>query len=190
VSPVNSGVSTQPPDQFLSRVPVEGGALAAGLQQPLLIGLAVHGDQIVGEIDQRADRNGAATGVRTGTPLGRHHSGDDQRVVIEIAAELGQPLGDLALRVDHDPAFDERSVGARPDPLRVGPPTEQQSQTGDHHGLPGACLAGDHVESRGQVEDRLLDDPEALDSDLLDHRPIHPVARLPSRPCRLSYATP
>ena len=61
-------VGAQRLDQLVARVTVEGGALAAGLEQPLLVHLTVHGDEILGQVGERpdGDRTAAEPGARCG----------------------------------------------------------------------------------------------------------------------------
>ena len=59
-------VGAQRLDQLLARVAVEGRALAAGLEQPLLVHLAVHGHQVLGQVGERADGDACARPARRG----------------------------------------------------------------------------------------------------------------------------
>ncbi len=63
-------------------------ALPAGLEQLLLTGLTVHGDQVVGQVGEQRHRDRPAAGVGTGTPLGRNRAAQDQRaaLVVEVTA--------------------------------------------------------------------------------------------------------
>ena len=44
---------------------VEGVPLRGGPQQPVLVGLTVHGDELVGDLGQQRGRHGGAAGERT-----------------------------------------------------------------------------------------------------------------------------
>src|SRR5699024_11926586 len=62
---------------------VQGRALPVGTQQTLLIGLAVHRDQILGKIGQQAHWGRAATHGRTRAPFGRYGTGHEKDIVLE-----------------------------------------------------------------------------------------------------------
>ena len=74
----------------------------------------------------------------------------------------------MALRDPTTPSTtaDRRPARTSPESARI---TEQQTQPRDDHRLAGAGLAGDDVEARAQLEDGVVDDPDALDPDLLEH---------------------
>lgn len=141
-------VGAQRLDQLLARVTVEGGTLAAGLQQPLLVHLAVHGHQVLGQIGERADGDGAPAQPGTAASLDGDGPRDDQLAVLDLAAHVLHLLCDPSHRVDDQCALDGGPLRAGTDPGGVGPPSEQQPQTGHHHGLARARLARDHGESR------------------------------------------
>src|SRR5205823_4809157 len=61
-------------------------------------------------------------------------------------------------------------LGARPHPGRVGPAAEEQQQAGDDHRLAGSGLAGHDRQARTQRQDRLLDDAEPADPQLVEHQ--------------------
>ncbi|WP_240483667.1 AAA family ATPase, partial [Streptomyces pathocidini] len=62
----------------LARVPVEGLPLPRGPEQPLLVGLAVDGDEVVGEFAEQPDGHGPPTEMGAGPPLGRDRTADQQ----------------------------------------------------------------------------------------------------------------
>ena len=134
--------------QHRARELVERFALASGLEQLLLVGLAVHRHQVVGQVGEQRDRDRAAARERAGAPLPRHRPGQHQRaVLVEVAAGLLDLLRDLAAGVGAKPSFDRGALGARPDPGRVGAAAEQQAEPRDHHRLARAGLAGQRGEA-------------------------------------------
>ena len=130
-------------------VAVEGAALLGRPGQPQLVGLAVHGEQALGELGDHADRDAAAAEEGPGPALGAHRAGEDQAaVVVGVGAGVGGALprpGESGGQ--HEPALDPGPAGGA-DPAGVGPAAEEQGQAGDHHGLAGAGLAGDDGEAR------------------------------------------
>ena len=145
--------------------------LPAGPQQLLLISLAVHSDQVVGQIGEQGHRDRAAPGMRAGAALGRYRAAEHQgrAVVVKLTAGLVDLLGHLAVRIDLQPPLDDGPLRTRPDPGRIGPPAEEQAQAGHDHGLAGPGLSSHHSESRGQLEGRVVDNPESRDPDFLKH---------------------
>ena len=57
VPAVGGDVAAQRLGHLVAREPVERGALPPGLEQALLVGLAVHGDEVVGDVDEHRDRD-------------------------------------------------------------------------------------------------------------------------------------
>ena len=133
--------------QHRARELVERFPLPSGLEQLLLVGLAVHGDEVVGQVGEQRDRHRAAAGERARTPLPRHRPGQHQRaVLVEVAAGLLDLLRDLAAGVGAEPSLDRGALRPRPDPGRVGAAAEEQAEAGDHHRLARAGLAGERGE--------------------------------------------
>ena len=94
-------------------VAVEQVALAGRGLEPDLVGLAVHGDQLGGELGQQADRNRTAAQVGPGATLAGDRAGDDEQVVVQLGAGLASPPGDRAERVDPDQSLDQRAMRSR-----------------------------------------------------------------------------
>ena len=122
--------------------------LAARPEQLLLVGLAVHGDQVIGQVGEQRDRHRVAARVSPGASLRGHRAAQQQGgpVIVEFATGLDDLLRDLAGRVDPEAAFHRGPVRPRPDPGRVRPAAEHQAEAGDDHGLAGPGLAGDDRE--------------------------------------------
>ena len=85
--------------------PVDRVALPGRRAQAQLIGLPVHRDEFIGQVGQRADRHRSTADLCTRPPVGTHDPAEQQRVVVEISAELVEQLGDAARR--------PRAVGRR-----------------------------------------------------------------------------
>src|SRR5262249_59054403 len=102
-------------------------ALPAWLEQLLLIGLPVHGHQVISQADQQRYRDGPAARVGARPSLGRHRATQDQRgaPVVEVAACLVYLTGYRAVGRDAQPALHARAVGTWPHPGRVRPGAEQ-----------------------------------------------------------------
>ncbi len=62
---------------------VQGLALGRRLQQPVLVGLAVHGHQGVGERGEGGDRHGGAAGEGPRTALGRDLASQHEAAVLD-----------------------------------------------------------------------------------------------------------
>ena len=84
---------------------------AAGLQQPVLVGLAVHGDQRLGDAGQRGDRHRGAADEGPGAALGGDVAGQHDPVVLDLAPGLLDRAG--------EPGAGRRR-GRRPRPARSG----------------------------------------------------------------------
>ncbi len=159
-------------ERYGDRVPgvaVQGLALPGRTQEALLVGLAVHGDQVVGQLRQQADRYGAAAHVGARTALGGERTADQQRAVVQLRARLLGPYGSGGPGADADPALHDRRLGADPHQGGVGAPAEQQAEAGDDHGLARARLAGHRREARGKLDNGVVNDTQGPDPHLLQH---------------------
>jgi hypothetical protein len=75
-----------------SGVAVQGPSLLGRPGQPELVGLAVHGEQTLGELGDHAHRDAAAPEVGPGPAFGAHRPGQDQAaVVVGVGAGLFRP---------------------------------------------------------------------------------------------------
>ena len=126
--------------------------LSLGLEQPVLVGLAVHRDQGLGHLGQRGRGHGGPAHEGAGPPLAGDVAGDDHSVVLHLAAEPLDGVGERgeAARVDH--ALNAGGPRATADRAAVSAAAEQQPQRGHDHGLARTCLTGDHGESRSELE--------------------------------------
>ena len=71
---------------------VEGGPLLRRPQQAQLIGLPMHGDQVLAERPEQPDRHAPATQMRPRAALYRHRAAGQQRaVVVALRAGLEGP---------------------------------------------------------------------------------------------------
>ena len=142
--------------------------------QPQLLRLAVHGDELVAEVLQHPDGNGAARDRHAAAALGSHGAADEQLGPavadrLELAARLADAVGD-GPAVGHEPAgLGDRVAGPAPQHAGVRPSTEQQPEGGDDHRLARAGLAGEGGEAGAERQGRLLDHADPPDRDLLDH---------------------
>ena len=148
---------------------VQGLPLGLRLEQPVLVGLAVHGDERLGHRGQRGDRHRGAAHERARAPLGRDGAGQQHPLVLDLAARVLHGLGHRRRGV-HD-ALDARVAGAGADRAGVGAAAQEQPEGGHEHRLAGAGLAGDHGEPGPELERRGLDHAQPGDPDLLDHAP-------------------
>ncbi len=117
-------------------VAVERVALVSRLQQPGLVGLAVHRHAGVGELGEHAGRHAAPAEVRAGPALGRHGADDDEHVVVELGPGLLGAGCHRALRVDPQPALDGGSLRRRGGPRRGRP---GRRRAGPGRSRPSSC---------------------------------------------------
>ncbi len=170
VAAVGALVVGQDLGQHRAGVLVERLALTPGLEQLLLVGLPVHGNQVIGEVGEQGHRDRAAARESPGPPLARYGPGQHQgAVLVKVAARLFDLLRGLAARVGAEPPLDRGALRARPYPSRVAAPAEQQAEPGDDHGLTRAGLAGQGGKAGRKLEQRVIDDPEPGDAHFLKH---------------------
>ncbi len=87
-------------------IAVEQVALAGRAQQTLLVVLAVHRDEVLGELAEQPDRGGAPADERPRAPFGRDGTGHDQYAGVELSPRLQRPGGRGGVGIDPDPALD------------------------------------------------------------------------------------
>jgi hypothetical protein len=128
----------------------------------------VDGQDQVAEFGQHTDRDADPPCVGAGTTGVCHGAAQQQGVVL---VQLGAGLGDAGERgaVHRDSAVDRALVGAGAYLGAVGPRTEEQLKTGDDHRLARAGLASDDGQPRTEVHRGVVDDPECLDAELVEH---------------------
>ena len=150
---------------------VQGGALLGGPEQPLLVALPVHGDDVLGQLPQHADRDAASAQVSAGTSVGPDAATDQQRVVVELRAGVGRPVEGRVAGRQHQTALHDGALGPGSQPPGVRAPAEQQAQALHDHRLAGPGLAGDDRQTRPELQHGVVDDAEPADPHLLQHRP-------------------
>jgi hypothetical protein len=148
-------------------VGVESLALRLRLEQAVLVGLPVHGDQRLPDARQRGGRDRGATQEAAGATLGGDLAAEQQQVTFDLTTVLVCNRGDLCTGADH--ALDAGGARSGAYGAGVGATAEQQPERGHQHGLAGAGLAGDHGQAGAELQHRLVDHPERADPDLLDH---------------------
>src|SRR2546425_838737 len=150
--------------------PVQQVELARGLEQALVLVLAVDLDERVPEALEQADR---------------HRRVVDERAVAAAARELATHH-DLALlhresrlvergrhaAVGHgEHRFHGGALGVGADHVGRGAAAARQEEGVDQDGLAGAGLAGEDVEAGGEGDGNVLDDREVSDPQLAQHPP-------------------
>ncbi len=191
---VDPPVAGQRPGDGLARVAVQRAALAGGAQQALLVGLAVHGDQLLAEFGEQPDRHGPAADVGARAPLGGDRPADQQRTVVQLGPRLQGAGGRRGPGGQPDPPLHHGPVGAAPHQPGVGPATEQQPEAGHHHGLARTCFARHRCEARCQFDHRVIDDAKIPYPHLVQHGDdltrFHPHRATSPGPERASSSLP
>jgi hypothetical protein len=171
---VHPAVVGQGRGQLRAAEAVQRVALPAGLEQLLLIRLAVHGHQVVGQHLEQRHRDRMTAGEGPGSALGRDRTAEHERGTVVV--EVSPGLLDLARHLGghQQPSLHRRPGRARADPGRVGPAAEEQPERRHDHGLAGAGLAGQRGEPGRELEHRVVDDAEAGNPDFLKHACLRP----------------
>ena len=138
------------------------------------------GQQSGGDVGEHPGGDGASGKVGAGTSGGVDGAGDHDITLVDVPADVLDEFLDLGVVAGVEDTVDGGPVGAGAHPLGVRPRTGEQLQAGDHHGLAGAGLTGDHGEALGELGDGFLDDSQIADLQLSQHArhrrgPRHPV---------------
>src|SRR5690606_3452121 len=107
---------------------VEELALPCRGAQPQLVGLSVDGDEVGGEVGEEGLGHAAAPGEGPGAALRGQGAGEDEGVVVERAAGVLDPGGDVV--GDDEGALDDGAVGPGADHAGVPAAAEEQVQSG------------------------------------------------------------
>ncbi len=113
-----------------------------------------------------ADRPPTCARERPSAVTGAHQN----QAILGVGPRLDGALRGRVPGRDLDHALDDCGTRASADQAGVGTRAEQQAEPGDDHGLARAGLTGDDVQAGVQLQDGVIDDPEVLDADLLQHR--------------------
>ncbi len=166
---VEVGVLRQQAGDVVAGEPVQRFALRPRLEQPVLVGLSVDGDQGLGNLGQDRDRDRGAADEGPRSALGGDVAGQDDAIVLDLAAGVLHRVGEVVRGRRPDDALDPGGSSAGAHRAAVGAATQDQAEGGDEHGLAGTGLTGDDGQSRAELEGRRIDDPEGSDPDLLKH---------------------
>ena len=153
--------------------------MLVGAAQPPLVGLAVHRDQLLGQLAEHPDRRGPAADVGPRAPVGRHRAHEDEPV-LDVGAGLGRAREGGVARGRSTHALDDGAVGAGAHEPGVAAPTEQQARPVTTIVLPAPVSPVTTV-SPGERQRGVVDHAEVPDPDLLDHVAAVPVGAACSR---------
>ena len=130
----------------------------------------MHDHELVAQLAQDADGGAPAADHGTTAPLGRDRPAEQQLAALDVAAGLGDALGDRAV-VGHEPStLDPCLLRTRPHGAGVGARAEQQPQGGHDHRLARAGLTRDGREAGTERQGGLGDHSEVADAELLNQR--------------------
>jgi len=124
--------------QLISGGTVNDVELPRCVDQPHLFRLAMDGHLVPNDVGQLTSGNLSSSKQRSRATT-RDVSSADNLTILDCSAKLADATG--IRRVEN--GFDDGTIAAMPDQSSVSLVAEQQTNTGDHHGLSGAGLAGD-----------------------------------------------
>ncbi len=131
--------------------------MGVGLEQRLMLVLAVDINEQFAQRLQVSLRAGRAIDVRARATFGGNHPAQDAgAVVVEVALfEPGLGLGNVA-QVER--GKDVCLVGTRPDHAAVGPVAQSQAQGVEHDRLAGTGFASNNAHASIQFQIKVFDD--------------------------------
>jgi hypothetical protein len=135
----------------------------------LLVGLTVHGENVLPQLAEDADRHGATPDVRAGAAVGTDGARHEKGAVVQLCSRVDGTLHGRVCSVEDQPSLDEGSISTGPNPAGIGAAAEQQRQALDDHGLARAGLPGDDGQTGSELQHGVVDDPEPTDPHLLEH---------------------
>src|SRR5947209_5555096 len=144
--------------------------LAGGLEQALVLVLAVHLHEVVAQALEERDGDGRVVDEGTMAARATELTPRHKHAVVGREPRLVERRGHGAARLDVEDRLDRRGVGVAPDHVRLGARPEDQQDRVDEHRLSGAGFAGQDVEPRAELHGDALDDGEVSDAKLAEHR--------------------
>src|SRR5213083_2045158 len=138
--------------------------LAGGLEQALVLVLAVHLHEVVAQPLEERDGDGRVVDERTMAARATELTPRHQHAFVGREPRLVERRGHGAARLDVEDRLDRRGVGVAPDHVRLGARPEDQQDRVDEHRLSGAGFAGQDVEPRAELHGDALDDGEVSDA--------------------------
>ena len=154
-----NGADVGPLGEAVQEVGLRGGG-----QEPLLLALAVNLDQLRADRGERRHGHDLPSDAGRALPVLRHRASEDHLAVL-------RPLrygGDGRRR---EPCLHAGPSPSAADPRPRRPAPERQGQAHGHHGLPGAGLAGHHVQPGMELQLEVFDHSQAGDVELEQHAP-------------------
>ncbi len=153
-------------DLLCGRKAVEQVELGPRFQEPLLLVLAVHVDEVIAEALQQPHRHRRVVDERAVAPGARELSADHQLAVLGRQPRRVQDGRDPRIAVDVEHGFHHGHIGVRPDHVGLGSRAPNEENRVDKDGFAGAGLAGEDVEPRFERNGRRLDDRDIADPQL------------------------
>ena len=148
---VEVGVLREQAGDVVAAEPVQRLALCPRLEQPVLVGLSVDGDEGFGELGEDRDRDRGAADEGPRAALGGDVAGQDDAVVLDLATGVLHRAGEVVGRRRPDDALDPGGPRAGAHRAAVGAATQDQAEGGDEHGLAGTGLTGDDGQARAEL---------------------------------------
>ena len=148
---------------------IEQRELAPARHQRLVFVLPVDFDEAAGEFGQLRDGGGAAVDPGLRTAVGAQRAAQLAGVAVVVEFHLAQPRGGIGrvAQVEHRDQFRPFSPVAHDAAVRAR--TGQEAERVDQQRLAGAGFAGDHGQSRAEIQFGGADDREVLDRKMGEH---------------------
>src|SRR5882724_3912162 len=143
--------------------------LAGRLEQPLVLVLAVDFDQLVTEALQQADGHGRVVDKGAVAPGASELPAYDELALVRGEPRVLEHRRRRAARRHLEHGLHGRRLGVGADHVGLRAGAADQEDRVDEHGLPGARLAGQHVEPGPERRGHGLDHGEVADTDLTEH---------------------
>ena len=147
---------------------VEQAALGRGVEQRLLLVLAVDLDQQVAELAEQPAAHRLVVDEGARAAVGGEHPAQHQ-IVPGIDAVLGQQGRYRRLAGRAEDRADRRLRGTRADQLPIRPAAERQPERVEQDRLAGAGLAGQHAQPALELEVEALDQDDVADREAGQH---------------------
>ena len=150
------------------------------VEQAALVELAVHLDQQVAELAQKATPTGASLTKARLRPSAVTTRRRTQLASTAIALVLGNSAAAGWSAGSSNSADDGALLGAGAHQAAVAAAAECQAQRVEDDRLAGAGLAGEHGQAAGEAELQAVDQHDVADREALQHRRLRAGARLRS----------
>ena len=157
------------PELLCSRESIDELELARGFEEAMMLVLTVHFDEVVAKAFEQRHRDRRVVHERAVAAGARQLTSDEKLAVAHRDTRILEDRDHRRTGRDIEQGFNCCRGGVTTDDVGLRPRTTHEEDGVDQDGLAGSRLTREHVEPRGELDRRVLDDGEVPDTKLSQH---------------------